>query len=466
MQNEARPDHTKMFGLTHALDGQPIVREPKLVKVSIGQAKGRALEVFIGRDNQWNIKHGYKKGEIKRLGFDTREEAEEVYWKAYEKAPVCPYPRKLGYFTFNRTGPDGLYVPDFDAIEAHGPEPGEIDIVFFDPEPFSGQYAMWSASELKCKGDGCNAERVITMAEGPEQSALAKQAKDEGKKFFPVNVCWTNGCQYQLETKKGNKTYPSLCKPSGDLTFQLCHKITLGGSAFFHTGGYRSISQIFSSLYRIKMVTGNRLAGIPLKLILKQFKTNNDGKAGTAYGVSLELRASDVEDLQKKMLSQGREFWAIANQDVTHQIDAPADNAPIEEGDSQMPAEAMAAEFYPTEGDDEESATESDKVEEKTVSATEVLAEKLKKEKAKQKAASKLKTELKDSLEKKAKEKSEELAEQLDAALVKTAEQEKEAVAAQTEPPPAKQEEEPPPPADEEAPPTQGKLGTDTEQYF
>jgi hypothetical protein len=371
MQTTTRPDPGKMFGLTHALDGQPIVREPKLVKLSIGHPKGRALEVWIGQDKKWYVRQGYKKDERKTLSFDTRKEAEKLYWETHENSPSCPYPRKLSYFTFNRQGPDGNYVPDFGAIEAHGAEPTEIDLVFFDTNPFAGQYAMWSASELKCKGDGVNAERVLSMAKGTEQLGLAEKAKTMGGKFFPiVNGCWTTGCPFSEKD----------CKPSGDLRFQLCHKITLGGSAFFHTTGYRSISQLFSSLYRIKMVTGGRIMGIPLKMILRSFKTKHEGKTGTAYGVSLELRASDVEDLQKKMLEQGRSFWNLANpQDVPRQITAPADDMPIESDDeSPISAQAMHDEFYPTEGDEEGQATESEKVAEKTKTATDGLTEKLK----------------------------------------------------------------------------------------
>ncbi len=42
-------------------------------------------------------------------------------------------PRKIGFFTFTRPAiQDGIEVfePDFEAIEAHGPTPTEIDIVF------------------------------------------------------------------------------------------------------------------------------------------------------------------------------------------------------------------------------------------------------------------------------------------------------------------------------------------------
>ncbi len=75
-----------------------------------------------------------------------------------------------------------------------------------------------------------------------------------------------------------------------------------------HTTGYRSISQIFSSLYRLKTLTGDRLAGIPLKMVLRPYRTNHNGQAATQYGISLEFRAEDVESLRRNLIDQAFSF--------------------------------------------------------------------------------------------------------------------------------------------------------------
>lgn len=393
-----KPNFNFMYGITHTLDGEPVVREPKLLKVGIGCPKGPAVDVCIA-GGKWMIRAGYKgkngPGE-KIYEASSKEDAKKVYWDITRNdPPVCPYPRKLPYFTFSRLNPDNTYSPDFNAIEAHGERPTEIDIVFLDEEPFRGKYAMWSASELKCHGDGLNAERVLSMASTDDERRLAKESSDAGEKFFPVvHGCWTTGCQYSKEfTDSRGRAVSSPCKPSGDLRFQLAHHIRVGGTAYFHTTGYRSISQLFSSLYRFRLLTGGRIQGIPFKMLMRPFRTLHNDQPGQAFGVSLEFRAEDIAALQTKMIAQGAAFFRAAElpppTKTVRAIEAAAD---ADEGivdadeDEPLPAAAIESEFGgfdEGEESDTQPDTDSSRMEKATAQSKSKLVDTLKAKAAK-----------------------------------------------------------------------------------
>jgi Recombination directionality factor-like len=369
-QTDARPLPGIMYGITHEEDGSLRIREPKLLKVGIGMPKGRALFAWLTREdgvNSWRLTRGYKKDDMATLKFATRAECESAYGKALANAPICPYPRKLSFFTFTRpvvTDAGEEFMPDFEAIESHGPVPTEIDVVFVDDDPFTGQYQMWSSSELKCWGDGLNALRVFTM--------FPAGSTPPGEKWIPIeNGCWLRGCPFA----RGENGKPSACKPGGDLKFQLANNIRVGGTSYFHTTGFRSISQIFSSLSRIKMLTNGRLRGLPLKMTLRPYKVKPEGgKPATQYGVALELRSEDMAALRKLLMQNLWESPAIAT--PVRMIEGP---------EEVIAAGSMTAEFYPesTERDDdeEEEATEpvkaSPPIATATAAKTEALKEKL-----------------------------------------------------------------------------------------
>lgn len=335
-----------MFGITHELDGSLIIREPKILKVGIGLPKGPALTVWIAADGKWKLARGYAKDAIQTFTCDTRAQAEELYWKQLPGAPVCPYPRKAPYFLFTKSAivnGEERFVPDFDAIEAHGSMPTEIDIIPMDDSPFTGSYQMWSSSDLRCSGDGVTASRVLSMAATPEEKALATEAAQAGLKHFPIlGACWTGDCRFSKEANGK----PSLCKPGGDLKFQLASNLRVGGTAYFHTTGFRSISSIFSSLQRISMLTSGRLAGVPLKMVLRPFRSNHNGQAATHHAVSLEFRAPDVKALREKLLESVFSFRELAAGEparpTVRLIEEAAEGSPIG-------AAAIAAEFYPDE---------------------------------------------------------------------------------------------------------------------
>lgn len=333
-----RPETGKMYGLTHTPDGKPIVREPRTIKVGIGLLKGKEIHVYMDLSRKWVVQVGK---EVKR--FDSKLEARKHYRASKPNAPERRYPSRLPYFTFSHMGPDGYFEPDWEIIEAHGPIPTELDVVFVRDDPFQYSYQLWTATEKKCDGDGINAMRIISMANSAAERKLAEQAAQEGERAFPiVNGCWTRGCPYAQP--QGDK--PSPCRPHGRLRFQLLNSPVLGGTAEFLTSGFRSIQQIFSCLEIFRSVSGGGnpdvgyVAGIPLKMVLRPYRTSHNGKATTQYGVSLELRADSAVGLKRKLIQAGQEFRSIAPE-------SKAIAAAIEAQAPELPdaAAAMAAEF-------------------------------------------------------------------------------------------------------------------------
>lgn len=313
--SEVRPKPGVLFGITHNPDETLIIRQQKLLKVGIGLPRGPALSVYTQRDPatgniKWKVTRGWtdEEGPAKKvtLSCDTREAAEELFRKHYATAPICKFPRKVGYFTFTRpTVIDGksMHVPDFDAIELHGPTPTSIGVILSSDEPFHGSFAMWSAAGLLCKGDGINAMRHVSLVAVPAHAELAQAAQERGWRDYPIVAgCATCGCPYARPTKdtKGNEV-PAPCKPSGDLTFQLEKCLRIGGTTHYHTSGIRSIQNLFASLHAIAVLTGGRLVGLPLKMTLQAYVTNHNGRAATQYGVSLELDAANSEILRQKL---------------------------------------------------------------------------------------------------------------------------------------------------------------------
>lgn len=348
-----RPDFTRCFGITHTADGgYPIVREPKLLKVGIGVPRGKGIHVFMTVDGQdrsvWKVVVGTKKDNTKQYVAFTRAEAEEIYEREYRTAPERGHPAKLPYFTFSRMRADGVMEPDFAAIEAHGPMPTELDIVFLSDTPLEASYAMWGAAELRCKGDGINAMRSVNFAQGGEK-AVVDELRQSGEKFFPVvNGCATRGCPY-------TKGEPPPCKPSGDLKFQLANNLRVGGTAYFHTTGYRSISQLFSALHVFRTLTGGgnpdhgRVAGIPFKFVVRAYQTKHNGQVATQYGVSLEFRAETVAALRTSLIEQASQFKFLMAPPAAHAAIAATDE-PVELidedfGDEAQQAAALDAEF-------------------------------------------------------------------------------------------------------------------------
>ena len=134
-------DRTKLYGLTHdPANKKPLTRQVRMLKVGIGYAKGPAIHVYIDREMKWVVEEGTGKN-VSRKKFETVVKAKEYYTdrRKIMQADIdrCKgqkegsqferkYPGKFPYFSFSRTGIDGSFWPDFEAIERHGSMPTEI----------------------------------------------------------------------------------------------------------------------------------------------------------------------------------------------------------------------------------------------------------------------------------------------------------------------------------------------------
>jgi hypothetical protein len=367
-----------MYGLLHAPDGSVIERQVRVTKVSFGVPKGPDVHVAIKVDQQnkalrWIVEVGKYNGK-KRIGedargFTTKDEAKAFYRDIRKAAPQREYPRKLPYFTFLRMGIDGDYQHDFEAIEHHGPLPTELDVIFLSNEPFESSYQWWTAAELKCEGDGLDARRKLSEAKTPAEQQLAEAARANGERFFPIlGGCYTMGCPYPRMDKPQ-------CKPHGRLHFQLQHSPRIGGTCTYDTTGFRSISQLYSCIQQIKAMTGRgrpelgMIAGIPLKLVMRPYKTSHNGVPSVQFAVSLEFRAPTAMEVVRSLNTHSAEFQSVAKiAPAARQLSAAATEQPtvvdpevVDEpeqqpfDDERQEATAMDAEFYGDfqEGDDD-----------------------------------------------------------------------------------------------------------------
>lgn len=373
-----RPDFTKMFGVLHdPQTSEPFDRVPRTLKVGIGELAGKDIHVAIrARDGKWIVRVGKNNFEC-----DTMEQARTTYRKEKPNAPDRSYPTKLPYFTFSKVAPDGGLEPDFECISRHGGTPTELDIVFADDQPLQTAFEMWHSSGLQCKGDGLNALRSLDL--DPTKQAISF----DGRTFPIINGCAACGCPYRKETMKGTKVYPAACKPHARLAFQLVNDIRLGGKAEFNTTSFRSINNLYSCIMALKRFTGGGdpncgfIAGIPLRMLLRPFKTSHkgpDGKltSGKAYCVSLEFRSQGLEGIRKKILAYGAEFRSVMTGELPEakpvkQIEAPEEEPELTEVEQ---AAIFAAEFQ--DAPDEEVGDEEPTQETGSVEAAAAVAEK------------------------------------------------------------------------------------------
>jgi hypothetical protein len=359
-----------MYGLLHEQDGTPRIRTVRALKIGFGLPAGKDIYVYLRRgENPWAIQLG-KAVQY----FPDKQEAKLAYLKLRATATDRRYPIKLPFFTFSRLHPDGTYWPDFDAIDKHGPTPNEIDVVFLTNDPFTAQYEAWTAANLKCTGDGKNARRRCDWAHGPEERKQADKAKAAGYEWFPiVGGCFTGGCPFpKAEVTKEGKTLPPACKPHGRLDLQLANEPRIGGSCTYDTTGYRGVAQIYSSLMRIRTMTGNgepergTVAGIPMKLIMRPYKvTQPNGKPSMQFAVSLEIPAKNALELARMINRQADDYQAatrshrrlteadpgadledIQDAELVTPVDQPVEEQQPAERTEQQEAANMSAEFY------------------------------------------------------------------------------------------------------------------------
>lgn len=187
-------------------------------------------------------------------------------------------PEKMDHFEIGTLIKDeeGRVEIDKKMTESLGGDKTEIDISLCYDTPalnFPTFYAAFTQSKLACMGN----------------SHVAWQRQEDGER--KEIVCDRKQCVLAKAKK---------CKPYGRLSVILTNANRIGGTFIFRTTSWNSIRNIISAMAFIKNQTGGILAGLPLKLKLREASTvpNGLGHKVTIYVANLEY-AGTMEQLKK-----------------------------------------------------------------------------------------------------------------------------------------------------------------------
>jgi len=284
------------------------------------------------------------------------------------------HPRRLDHFVFKRKvlrGQDVVWEPAPDISNAHGEKPTALGIIFLNDDPrevFRTEYALWSPSGCKCRG-----ELVQITNSGDlryEMRATRRTQKHPEGEAWPGNYKYVDGPKKGQPVEPCGDGCPDLecgdCKPSGDLYFILEKFPTFGAICRLHTSSYRSIRNLSNGLMQIRRLNRGSLNGIKAILKASPEKISYCDRDGTrhtsvAYILSLEIGGTDLRTLVANMteparlLSEGRVAIELSpgTQYVVHETDADR-------------TKEISGEFYPNSDpaadvSDEQSSGQSEK---------------------------------------------------------------------------------------------------------
>ena len=263
-------------------------------------------------------------------------------------------PRRLDHFVFKRKtlrGQDVVWEPAPNISKAHGEKPTELGIIFLNDDPrevFRTEYALWTPSGCKCRGE------LVQIANGGgiryEMRATRRTQKHPEGEDWPGNYNYVDGSKKGQPVEPCGDGCPDLergdCKPSGDLYFILEKFPTFGAICRLHTSSYRSIRNLSNGLMQIRRLNGGSLSGIKAILKASPEKISYPDRDGTrhtsvAYILSLEIGGTDLRTLVANMteparlLSEGRPVVELSRgvQYVVHESDGER-------------AREIASEFY------------------------------------------------------------------------------------------------------------------------
>ena len=284
------------------------------------------------------------------------------------------HPRRLDHFVFKRKvlrGQDVVWEAAPDISNGHGEKPTALGIIFLNDDPrevFRTEYALWSPSGCKCRGE------LVQIANGGDLHYEMRATRRTQK--HPEGEAWPGNYKYVDWPKKGQPVEPcgdgcpdlkrGDCKPSGDLYFILEKFPTFGAICRLHTSSYRSIRNLSNGLMQIRRLNRGSLNGIKAILKASPEKVSYSDRDGTrhttvAYILSLEIGGTDLRTLVANMtepvrlLTEGRAAIELSpgTQYVVHETDADR-------------AQEISGEFYPNSDaaadvSDEQSSGQSEK---------------------------------------------------------------------------------------------------------
>lgn len=244
-------------------------------------------------------------------------------------------PVKLDHFlvTTTQRNKTGDLIVDKDLMDAIGTDADgkirAIPIVLHADEiddVFPTSYALYTGKKCACRGDGETATR-FEMKDG-------KKTGNEKQIACP--------CAY-LDAESGPK-----CKPNGKLYCSIMAEgaAIAGAVHVWRTTSIISIKRMIGSLEQIRSICGT-LRGIPLWLKVEPIQVEHDGKAATVYCCHVELRAKDVQEVQRRALeaAQMRRQLGFSDDAYRRIVSLPAHNETLEE------QAEIDAEFYTEENE-------------------------------------------------------------------------------------------------------------------
>jgi len=205
-------------------------------------------------------------------------------------------PVKYDHFKITGTTRDenGDLIPDVELMEAVAKiskDPTDdkiraIPIVLHSDSidgVFPTSYALYTGKKCFCRGDG---ERATRREIKDNQYMGAEKTIDCPCDFLKSRRCKPNG-----------KLYCSIAAPGASVA---------GAVHVWRTTSLISIEQLIGSLAQIKSICGT-LRGVPLWLMVKPV-TVEPPESGpiTVWCCHIELRAADIEEIQRKALQSAR----------------------------------------------------------------------------------------------------------------------------------------------------------------
>lgn len=277
--------------------------------------------------------------ELGKIKIGKKEEQE----RTTSKGATWRAPQKLDHFLITTTQRDGRgdLITDEALMQRlateHASDDGllrEIPITLLSDdigEVFQSNYVYYAGRKVIARSDG---ETITWLCDPKTLEPLAEPRVAQNRDRWVETA----------KDGKGNRLF----KPHGTLNCVIASASARWGGVYkFRTTSIISIEQLYGSLVHIQQLTGGVLQGIPLRLVVRPVEVSPDGKATTVYVVHVELRGSDLGEIQRQAvqlaqmrLTNARQLQA-AKQEYLRLLRAPGENEPEDEQAD------VAEEFHP-----------------------------------------------------------------------------------------------------------------------
>jgi hypothetical protein len=196
--------------------------------------------------------------------------------KGQQNAKGNRLPQKIDHFLVykNEKNTAGDFVIAAEIMTKLPEKPKKLPVILLYnnvEDNFFTSLAYYTKSRLMCSSDG-----------------ETRQNWDEKTQTYVSGECPNKACTY---FKEGN------CKPSGILKCVLLLDGQIGGAAVFRTHAWNSITYLVSSIKTLLNLSGGKIAGVPLYLIVSPETKIVKGKQRIIFTVSLEFQGT-IQQLQ------------------------------------------------------------------------------------------------------------------------------------------------------------------------